>query len=103
MIDILILFIVGFIFGLGIDLMWWHTNIKKLEKGFEALEHYHFGILSLIIGVLIANPIPLGLGLALILKESDQAHPFAYLSEHFRKSSYIGIAMFILLAAVILI
>ena len=103
------LFVVGFIIGIIIDAVWWNINYSKYEKGLEIHEHYHIGIEIGIIGVLLTSVVPIlstismGIMIAFILKESSQDHPFALKSGHFKKSSYIGIGLFILFAILLII
>ncbi len=102
LIDIL-LFAIGLIIAAIFDSVWWRINYSKYEEGFEVIEHYHFGIGFMIAGVLLIQPLLIGLGLGLIWKESDQTNTFAHGSKHFRNSTYIGIAMFIILGVVMLL
>lgn len=109
-----ILFCVGAITSMIIDTVWWHVNYKKIEKGFEVLEHYHIGLIALIISVIsyqFVQPISIflaGMGLFFIVAEWHQAveihkkkvipgKPFAYGSEHFKQSSIIGITLAVIL------
>jgi len=89
------LFVLGIILGLIMDVVWWNKSLDKYEKGFEALEHYHFGILAGIVGLFIYPEIFFGLMLALFISEWTQTHQFAYQSNHFKSSTLIGIVMFI--------
>ncbi|MEM2233838.1 MAG: hypothetical protein QXP81_09915 [Nitrososphaerota archaeon] len=97
-------FLLGFLFGLVLDRIWWESGASKYDKGVAVLEHYHWGLLSWIISYfvpLIVSFFLWGLGLALVLAEWAQigewengtwrrGHPFAYGSNHFASSTIIG-------------
>ena len=100
MIETFFMFCIGLLIGIMIDFVWWNINYSKYEKGFEALEHYHFGIILGVFGILFNQILFFGIMIMLILKESDQSHPFAIRSGHFKSSSIIGITTFIFLIAV---
>lgn len=105
-----LLFCVGGITSILIDVLWWNINYKKAEKGLEVLEHYHMGLILLIIAI-IANlfyeSIALfltGMGFLFIIAEWHQTihtvgkkvvsgKPFAWGSVHFIGSSIIGIIL----------
>ena len=103
------------------DTIWWKIDFKKVERGFEALEHYHFGIILMIGAVLINliyEPISwflVGMGFVFIIGEWHQAveihkkkvipgKPFAYGSSHFKQSSIIGagLAIFLIILTLVL-
>ena len=99
----IVAFAIGMMIGVFLDFVYFQRDFNKYERGFEAIEHYHIGILFGVIGVIINQPILLGIMIALIFKESDQAHAFAKGSNHFKSSTYIGIGTLIWLSAVILL
>jgi len=87
----------GFIISLILDRIWFSVDYKKIEKGFEILEHYHFGItlmgVGFIIPIHIISYFIIGLGAGFIYMETKHTHCFAYQSGHFTKSSIIGIIL----------
>ena len=87
----------GFIVSLILDRIWFNINYKKIEKGFEIFEHYHFGIILIYIGFIIPIQIIsyfiISLGAGFIYMETQHIHCFAYKSGHFTKSSIIGIIL----------
>ncbi len=102
------------------DTVWWKINFKKVERGYEVLEHYHFGIILMIGAVfinLIYEPISwllIGMGFVFIIGEwhqSVQIHkkkvvpgkPFAYGSKHFKQSTAIGAGLTIFLIIISLV
>ncbi|MCS7118267.1 MAG: hypothetical protein NZ957_05740 [Thaumarchaeota archaeon] len=108
----MVLFVLGIFMGLLLDRVWWESGFNKYEKGVEFMEHYHWGLLSILIAFflpMIAFDFMVGLGLSMILAEWAQTgywkngnwrrgHPFAYGSSHFVLSTLIGA---VLLASVI--
>lgn len=96
---ILIFFIVGVI----ADITWWRINYSKYEKGLEAHEHYHIGLEIAIIASLLNIEMLVGLSFAFIIAEWFQDHPFAINSKHFKKSTAIGILLFVGLVIVSII
>lgn len=113
------MFVFGSIVGMVIDTLWWNIDYKKAEKGFEVIEHYHLGIVSIIAGVVLGVYFPLfygfflGLGLLFIIAEWRQfieihnnkvipGKPFAYGSVHFKQSTLIGIGLFVVLILLII-
>jgi hypothetical protein len=96
-------FILGVLIGIFIDALWWRSGIKKYEKGHEVWEHYHFGLIIGIFGIILSQPILLGIMIILVLKESSQDHPFAIKSTHFLVSTIMGVSISIVyIAATIL-
>lgn len=118
MITEIILLILGAFTTFVIDILWWNIDFKKAEKGLEVHEHYHVGIELLILGALLSHLtdhieyFPIGMGFAFIMAEWKQTteirktengktirkevvpgHPFAYGSEHFRKSTIVGMVL----------
>ena len=103
-----------------VDVLWWHIDYKKAERGMEAHEHYHVGLELLIasyITSLFYEPVSwllVGMGITFIAAEWRQVHeikkgkvvpghPFAYGSSHFASSTIIGVVLCAVLAAVILL
>lgn len=103
MIELIFMFIMGLALGALLDVFWFNINYSKYEKGFEVFEHYHVGILLGMIGVIFSQPFFLGLFIILFVKESDQTHPFALGSDHFRNSTIIGLVTFICLLCVYIV
>jgi len=94
-----------------LDRAWWELNLNKYEKGLEFFEHYHFGLMALILSNFLLNSFLKGLGVAFILAEWSQTgewrdgkwrrgHPFAYGSNHFKSSTYIGFFLSVILILV---
>ena len=99
---IFVWFLVGISIGFTFDFLWWRTGISKYERRIELFEHYHWGMVLLIFMkiLLASSEIFLtfaGTGLALILAEITQKHPFAIKSAHPLSSSIIGAILFILM------
>lgn len=88
--------LIGFIIVTILDRRWFDVDHKKIEKGYEVIEHYHFGIILISIGIVIFSSLPVlsycmfGAGGGLIYHESKQKNYFAHKSSHFRNSSIIG-------------
>lgn len=84
----------------------WLKKIEYKKTGkIQILEHYHFGIMLVAVGVLfhevgIVMHALIGSGFAFFYQEAKQNHLFAYGSTHFKKSTVIGI---LLTAATIII
>ena len=94
-------FFLGILAGVAVDFLWWKTGISKYEKRIELFEHYHWGLTLLIFmkTLLKFNEAFLflaGTGIAFILAEITQDHPFALKSDHQLSSGMIGIALLIL-------
>ena len=94
-------FFLGVLAGVAVDFLWWKTGISKYEKRIELFEHYHWGLTLLIFmkTLLKFNEAFLflaGTGIAFILAEITQDHPFALKSDHQLSSTMIGIALLIL-------
>jgi len=89
----------GFITVTILDRIWKDINHKKIEQGFEVIEHYHFGIILIGMGIIahIISPLSfflLAAGMGLIFYELTQDDYLACKSGHFRDSSCIGLALF---------
>ena len=94
-------FFLGVLAGIALDFLWWKTGINKYEERIEVFEHYHWGLALLIFmkTLLKFNKASLflaGTGIAFILAEITQDHPFALKSDHQLASGMIGIALLIL-------
>jgi len=88
----------GFITVTILDRIWFDIPHKKIEQGFEIIEHYHFGIILLGMGIIACTISPLSYfllaaGMGLIYHEVKQDDYFACKSGHFRDSSVIGMAL----------
>lgn len=94
------IFAIGIIIGLIIDSVWWHLPYKKIEKGYEIMEHYHFALIVGMFTVITGNPIFAGIMVALFLGEWSQDHQFAYGSTHFKSSTIVGGLLFGILLAI---
>ena len=98
-------FILGVLAGVALDFLWWKTGISKYEERIEVFEHYHWGLTLLIFmkKMLKFNGASLflaGMGIAFILAEITQDHPFAFKSDHQLASSMIGITLLILVVLI---
>ena len=75
--------------------------LDRLRTFFKALEHYHHGLLLIIISNLTGIPslssFLLGLGTFLIIDEANQDNPFAYGKDTFESSTFIGLILLIIL------
>jgi hypothetical protein len=94
----------GIFAGLLIDVAWWHTQINKYEKGIAVnLEHYHWGLILLLVYAATNLTFIVGVGIALILAEwcepfsYETKHPFSLGSGHFTSSLLIAIALIIII------
>lgn len=99
----IIMFMLGCMAACVMDVIWFNINYSKYEKGFEVFEHYHIGIILGTIGLVTNQAFLLGIMMMLFVKESDQIHPFAHGSNHYKDSTLIGIGTFILFVAVLLV
>jgi len=92
-------FFLGLAVGILFDLLWRRTGISKYEGKVEMLEHYHWGLILLILAriVKILSATFAGMGLYLVFAELTQRHPFATESNHELSSTIIGLILAILL------
>ena len=93
---------IGLLAGLILDFLWWRLGVSKYEKRLEVFEHYHWGMLSLIVlkmllGFHNAFLFFAGTGICLIVAEFAQDHPFALRSNHEVSSTIIGIAFVVVM------
>ncbi|UCH31732.1 MAG: hypothetical protein JSV05_09645 [Candidatus Bathyarchaeota archaeon] len=93
--------IVGVFLGIIFDFLWWRTGISKYERRIELFEHYHWGmVLLILVKIFLASSEIFfafaGTGISLILAEVTQEHPFAIRSSHPLSSTLIGAILFIL-------
>ena len=91
----LLWFLLGVTVGVALDYLWWKTGVGKYEKRLEMFEHYHWGLILLILmrTLISFNAIFLsfsGMGTSFILAEITQQHPFALKSNHQLSSTIIG-------------
>ncbi len=87
-------FMLGLVLGAALDYPWRKTGVNKYERKLEALEHYHWGLVSLIVAKLFNfGAIYAGVGLYLIPVELTQKHPFAIKSNHDLPSTVIGLIL----------
>lgn len=92
---LIVAFLIGFLF-------WRKAGWNKHEKGLEVFEHYHWGLVILILTNLLNflngwSPYAVGFGIGLIIEELGQHHPFAIKSNHGGLSTFIGIVLAIVL------
>lgn len=93
---------IGLLAGLILDFLWWRLGGNKYEKRLEVFEHYHWGMLSLIVLKMLlrfhnAFLFFAGTGICLIVAEFTQDHPFALRSNHQIASTIIGIAFVVVM------
>lgn len=98
-------FFLGVLVSIALDFLWWRTGISKHEKKIEMFEHYHWGLILLIFmkSLLKFNEVSLsfgGAGIAFIIAEITQQHPFALRSDHQLSSTIIGVPLLILMVFV---
>ena len=97
--ELLLSAFIGFILVTILDKRWFDIDHKKIEKGYEVIEHYHFGVGLIGIGIFtfvfssILSYVLLGAGMGLIYHEAKQKNYFAHKSTHFRNSSIIRIIL----------
>ena len=89
----------GFILVTILDRRWFDIDHKRIEKGYEVIEHYHFGITLIGIGLFTFAFYPIisytlfGAGMGLVYNEAKQKNYFAHKSIHFISSTIIGIIL----------
>ena len=86
MFEVLALFL-GFMISTIADRLWFKIPYKKIEKGVEFVEHYHFGLAAIMGGILLsdyhlAGLCLAGLGMGLIYHEAKQENLFAIKAKH---------------------
>ncbi len=91
-------FLIGLGVGAAIDHLWTKTSINKYERRLEALEHYHWGLVVLMLTKMVQTFGKLafssaGLASIFILLEVVQEHPFAFQSDHQVSSTVVGILL----------
>lgn len=97
--EILLSGFIGFMIVTILDKIWFDIDHKKIEKGYEVIEHYHFGIGLITSGIIAFSYLPvisfclLGAGMGLIYHEAQQKNYFAHKSNHFKNSSIIGVVL----------
>ena len=116
-IDDLFLYSIGLIIAFILDAIWrkyfWGTFevflLKtRLDKYSELyflamLEHYHWGLLSIILYLLFNNDVLLGVGTGLVITEALQSKPFAIGSGLFLESTIIGLIEVAIIVLLILV
>ena len=98
-------FLTGLGVGVAIDLLWTRTSINKYERRLEVLEHYHWGLVALMLTRVLQVYIRLTLALAglasiFILLEIVQDHPFAFRSDHQISSTGTGVLLICILCLI---
>ena len=97
--------VLGMVIGALICAVWRvrFSNIEslyKLRTLLKALEHYHHGLLLIIISSFVASPslssFLFGLGSYLIIDEANQDTPFAYGKDTFKASTSIGVILVVI-------
>jgi len=100
-------FVAGLGAGLVLDVIWSRTPGMSEEETLNArwdrlhvLEHYHFGVLSMMAWLLTGWNWTLGLAAALFITEwtGDRSHPFGVGKSHFVSSTAVGLALTAVLA-----
>ncbi len=94
-------FVYGFFLGLVLDVIW----SKKLNMQYDkahVIEHYHWGLILILIDKWIPLNILSGVAAALIVSEwtGDRLHPFAWGKNHFKQSTIIGLIISIIVPLV---
>lgn len=97
----LFFFSIGLILASTLDVVW-RLYFYGEDKGIlRILEHYHWGLIFMVLYLLLGNPVLLGLGAGLVIAEALQKHPFSLGSDHFPESTIIGIALLIALSMIL--
>ncbi len=102
--ELLLSAFIGFILVTILDRRWFDIDHKKIERGYEVIEHYHFGVGLLGIGIIVFAFFPVlayilfGAGLGLIYHEAKQKNYFAHKSTHFRNSTIIGVGLVVIIS-----
>ena len=99
------LIILGMVIGALICAIWKvkFSNIEALNKlrtFLKTLEHYHHGLVLIIISSLVNSNLSsflFGLGAYLIIDEANQDTPFAYGKETFKSSTLTGVILLTIL------
>jgi|APSaa5957512535_1039671.scaffolds.fasta_scaffold13335_4 hypothetical protein len=97
--ELLLSAFLGFIGITILDRRWFDSDHKKIEKGYEVIEHYHWGIGLIAIGIIIITYLPyvayliFGAGMGLVYHEAKQKNYFAHKSTHFLSSTIIGVVL----------
>jgi len=91
--------ILGFLIGVLISSIWdyyfdgYFCKLHRLSNYLKILEHYHHGLILLILSFIFTYPVNYiltGIGIQLICDERVQKNPFALGKEYFKYSSIIG-------------
>lgn len=103
-IPLLLRFLLGLVLGAALDYPWRKTGVNKYERRLKALEHYHWGLVFLIVAKLFDFALVYaGVGLYLILVELTQKHPFAVRSNHSLPSTIVGLILAVILIVTFII
>lgn len=94
-------FILGVLIIGIIDAFWSRLGIYNWEID-TPLEHYHFGLATLIVGHLLKNYYFLGSSLYFFLQEALGENPFAIGKRRFVESFFIAIPLILILLAVLI-
>ena len=101
MIDFILTAFLAFILVIIIDHRWMKdVQFSKIEKGMEVLEHFHWGLILITIGIAVWHLhneiLSVGLlfaGFTFIACEAKQKNDFAIHSSHAKVSILIGIIL----------
>ncbi|MBU7005033.1 MAG: hypothetical protein HXS50_05660 [Theionarchaea archaeon] len=95
-------FVAGLAVGLVLDVMWSRTpgtsedgTLNARWDRLHVLEHYHFGIVCMMVWLLEHHDWLLGLAAALFIAEwtGDRSHPFGVGKSHFVSSTIVGLIL----------
>ena len=92
----MLLFILGLIIGCLIDRIWKVRKHEQLDKKLNFIDHYHWGLISVLGYIFTDMELLLGIGTAFIIQEIYQKEMFAYGHPYFKKVTYIGIGLTVL-------
>ena len=91
----LYLFSMGLITAFVVDAVWrqyfYGLFTLNISDRLRIIEHYHWGLLAIIIYLITGVAYALGLGAGLVIAESLQENPFAMGKKYFIQSSIIGL------------
>jgi hypothetical protein len=90
-------FVYGFFLGLVLDVVWSKGLNLKVDKA-PIMEHYHWGLILILIDKYLPWNLLSGIAAALIVSEwtGDKLHPFAWGKTHFKESTIIGLIISIM-------
>jgi len=91
----------GLLLGFIADRIWMERFIKT-EK-VKVFEHYHWSLVLAVLSIYMdLQGFTWGVALALLIAEHFQRHPYAYGSNHFKESTYIGLALTLIFVTVLI-